>query len=624
MSTTYTVKQVAQILGYSTNSIYTFLKEKRIKGIRLGKGRFRISEEELARILHLSKKTVVLPTASSLSVSSRLINFTNSTKFNIPSLFDWFLGITSILLAAAMSLHNIYPNDISGSLLSPFQLLIQIVLTAGGIGILIGDVFGQKKYLWHNIFHLILAAAYASLTYLRFRMGEGGALALYGSLVPFILLHCFWHHLNPPTFTVFVFLDVIFLALIYLFKPTLFELPVIFNQLAISPTLFGFIWLVGGIIYTCLVFYFYQRKRSIYWLLMLLNSLFFLAAAIWYAQMMHWTKSIVILLVSLTGMFVPVWDLLQVNQGKFRKLVIGVFLGTLGFLLMVIGLISLGQKSLLTYARHNLADKLSLGESLITTNQQTIMNSLNGLANDPLFKEATLKGDEKILLNYLKGVYEGNRMMRRILVIQQDGDLAAIYPIIELTEKNFAFRDYFSEVMITQKPFISTVFQATDQSQSNVLVIAVPIVIQNKTKGVLVGSLDFLAFDRQLRKISDETDGEYFLVSDTQDRWLINPVDEITGEKVNEKSFLRRTPRTGIQVQETYNEQDRRIIAVSKRLENNGWIIGVAVPLRSVLQLTITTSLIIYGISAFMLVIALGIVFGTQGGWRLLKEQRQK
>ncbi len=56
MGKTYTVKQVAQMLGYSTNSIYAFLKEGRIKGVRVGKGRFRVSEEELARVMHLSKR----------------------------------------------------------------------------------------------------------------------------------------------------------------------------------------------------------------------------------------------------------------------------------------------------------------------------------------------------------------------------------------------------------------------------------------------------------------------------------------------------------------------------------------------------------------------------------------
>src|SRR3990172_6082229 len=61
MPATYTVKQVAQILGYSTNSIYTFLKEKRIKGVRVGRGRFRIPQFELDRLLLTTKSGSPLP-----------------------------------------------------------------------------------------------------------------------------------------------------------------------------------------------------------------------------------------------------------------------------------------------------------------------------------------------------------------------------------------------------------------------------------------------------------------------------------------------------------------------------------------------------------------------------------
>lgn len=44
----YTVKQVAHVLGVSTNTIYKYLNEGKIKALRFGKrGRFRIYETEL-------------------------------------------------------------------------------------------------------------------------------------------------------------------------------------------------------------------------------------------------------------------------------------------------------------------------------------------------------------------------------------------------------------------------------------------------------------------------------------------------------------------------------------------------------------------------------------------------
>src|SRR3990167_304165 len=52
MPKTYTVKQVAKILGFSTNTVYKYLDEGKIKATRLGsEGRFRIPEEELIRLV---------------------------------------------------------------------------------------------------------------------------------------------------------------------------------------------------------------------------------------------------------------------------------------------------------------------------------------------------------------------------------------------------------------------------------------------------------------------------------------------------------------------------------------------------------------------------------------------
>ena len=52
MPKTYTVKQVAVALGFSTNTVYKYLDEGKIKATRLGsEGRFRIPESEVTRLL---------------------------------------------------------------------------------------------------------------------------------------------------------------------------------------------------------------------------------------------------------------------------------------------------------------------------------------------------------------------------------------------------------------------------------------------------------------------------------------------------------------------------------------------------------------------------------------------
>lgn len=48
----YTIKQVTEILGVSTNTLYKYLSEGKINALRFSKkGRFRIPETEVTRLL---------------------------------------------------------------------------------------------------------------------------------------------------------------------------------------------------------------------------------------------------------------------------------------------------------------------------------------------------------------------------------------------------------------------------------------------------------------------------------------------------------------------------------------------------------------------------------------------
>lgn len=60
MTKLYTVKQASKILGFSTNTVYKYLNEGVLRGVRSGsKGRFRIPKDSLEE--HLGTKIPVLP-----------------------------------------------------------------------------------------------------------------------------------------------------------------------------------------------------------------------------------------------------------------------------------------------------------------------------------------------------------------------------------------------------------------------------------------------------------------------------------------------------------------------------------------------------------------------------------
>jgi len=116
----------AEILGYSTNSIYTFLKEKRIKGVRVGTGRFRIPQSELDRFTSCpqsngdSASSVILPVehvgAEILPKKEGVIDVAGQSMENmlsvgrvrigLPNILAWFVGISAIIAGLSMYLYN--------------------------------------------------------------------------------------------------------------------------------------------------------------------------------------------------------------------------------------------------------------------------------------------------------------------------------------------------------------------------------------------------------------------------------------------------------------------------------------------------------------------------------------
>jgi len=186
MNQTYTVKQVAQILGYSTNSIYTFLKEKRIKGVRVGKGRFRIPQSELDRLLTGSKKnlatvTSVQPVTKTLPVMPLSAEKLNESviRVDVPSLFDWFIGLSGLMLGLSMFLFTRSFEEFSALAIAVWLPVIRTALIAGGIGVILSDITGKGKTIWHTVFQVILTGSFISLALAQGMMRNWDSVFLY-------------------------------------------------------------------------------------------------------------------------------------------------------------------------------------------------------------------------------------------------------------------------------------------------------------------------------------------------------------------------------------------------------------------------------------------------------------
>jgi len=141
MTTVYTVKQAAQILNISTNSVYKYLKQGSLKSIRhQNKGRFRIPKKSLEHFLgqKIPQKKLITPITS-----------TSITKPSLPP------ALMLSLLNQPPPVHQSSKSINSMRFLLIFSLLLIIL-----------DIFTTKNFSFlSQLIKIILAAIFIILAY---------------------------------------------------------------------------------------------------------------------------------------------------------------------------------------------------------------------------------------------------------------------------------------------------------------------------------------------------------------------------------------------------------------------------------------------------------------------------
>src|SRR3990172_7136638 len=274
MSETYTVKQVAELLGYSTNSIYSFLKEGRIKRVRVGLGRFRITQEELNRVLHLSKKPltkIAEPVVATQPAATRA-----EIHFDVTSLFDWFMGSTSILIGFSLFLYNRYFSTVE---LSQRQWIfpVQVTLILAGLGVILTDLFINKKIkIWHRVFLLILMLVYLLMSFQKFRSEDWGGGIFYSGMALALLVHIFKLIKGFETFLLMVSFNQLVTALVFFIKPSFFpDLPSYITYYLEQP-LIRTIWLILTLTTVIAMWRGHLGRRSLFLIIMAVYGFFYL------------------------------------------------------------------------------------------------------------------------------------------------------------------------------------------------------------------------------------------------------------------------------------------------------------------------------------------------------------
>jgi len=379
MARTYTVKDAAKILGYSTNSIYSFLKENRINGVRVGKGRFRISEEEMGRLLNITKPGQYLTPSSkqasheriqqnspieSITQHQNISDFVSGqslsdVRVGVPSLQDWSIGLTAVIFGISMMLFGSTLEEFSmnGSLLA---IPIRVAFFAGGVGLLLSDIVNKSRHLWHQVFHGILSLGFFACAGVMGLAGDFGSTVFFGALGSGIILPIVFGFGGVGSF-------VLTLGLILLSIPFGFLRPLVsrvgeyfvldqeeLRMVSMSLSIFS-VLLTGALWWSAI------SLRRFYGLILRISGTFLFVLSYLFAGELLWGRAFVLLLIGLLAWYAPIWLTFRFEHFRDRKLVFQSFIGILLLFLGALFILKFVQGGIASYAKKEDSDKVQYG-----------------------------------------------------------------------------------------------------------------------------------------------------------------------------------------------------------------------------------------------------------------------
>ncbi len=623
MSQTYTVKEVAEMLEYSTNSIYSFLKEGRIKGIRVGKGRFRISQEEIDRLLQTNKikeeplsvdsprgnylnqsvnsLAVDLPVEEVSSSLPKLKKTVEQVKVKVPSLFDWFIGLGSIIFGITAILFVGHTNELGIKDYTSFIFPIKITMIVGGVGILLADIIGKAGIRWHKIFFFILGLAYCSFTAIYISGGDLEGAALFGLTTLVMFLHIIWEIETIASFILYVGGIILLIPFAILIKPSIslgFQ-PALLTYF--SPQMNMVIWGVLSAIVALVLSLSYTRSNFVFKFAVILVTVDLAVLSYLYGINLFWGRSLFFLLAALLCMFIPLWRTFHFLNKSDRRIIFATFGAIFLIFILIISVLLVIQINLKVYVGSELIDKTNYGKSFLDSVLTTSQATLDNLDQNPLLQEAIVKKDSNTFDDLARAILDATPNFRRIVVFSSNGDSLFIYPHGVLTEPNISFRDYFKKAVTEKQSNITDSFETRiDGVTRSVVAVATPILdSKNDVVGVLVGSLDLDSIGNRIGKMANESKKEYFTIVDRTGKVLMESNQKLVSTQWPLYSSTVAKRSSGELVSQDPSPNGDIIIHAYSVLDKNGWGVDVAQPLSAALSITDNGAFVVISLVLF-------------------------
>lgn len=528
-----------------------------------------------------------------------------------PSLFNWFVGMNSMVAGFALVLFSRLVEDFQTGRFSDWFLPLQAAFILGGLGLILSEMAQKSSQLWKVVFRLVVAVSFGALSLIWWQGGEFDGVFITLLLALVILFNVVADVSSLRSYLIFYQGLLVGLAVIYYFFPSYTGLADGLGQLIGASLWPGLLLVLVVVVYGGLTWFSYYRNKRWLSLLIGITSVPLAILAFVYGNASEWVRSFLVLTTALFAFLLPFWDELRFRQGSHRDWVTRMFAVVLALFLMTVVLIRVLQNILITNTELVLSDKVTYGRIFADGVVNNTMSAVKSLAENQIFKRALIRNETTNLLDLSRGFFESNRSLIRIVAVDEMGKILSVYPLGGgLAGEDINTAEYFSKVMVSGLADISDVFEPTVLKvvDERTVALTVPVIENNQTVGSLIGFLNLQALSDGLQEIATPASGESFVMTDKAGTWLVAPVSETGAGDPLVVTLIQR----GI-VRQGYNKDGVLTLGAYQELSPTGWRLILVQPLFAALAINQTAYVVVLALASLSaLIIGLTVLIERQ------------
>lgn len=575
---TYTVKEVAKLLGFSTNTVYKYLDDGSIQAVRLGdEGRFRIPESEVERLLQENGKSFSdTSIANSKATDNSVLLPTQLTIKDSPRLFDWFISFMSIALGFSIIVFPLSNSTQLALSYSKLTIPLQIILMLGGLLILVLDITRYRGKFWRDMIRGIVGLDYLAMT------------------VMFVLIHSIPLAIGYFTFSIMVFISTyikisekakfILLINIMLFllgvgvilKQSFFPMLDVLLTKTGGTTAFILFWLTLLSVNVYINFFVLKKHKLSMWFVTAPVALISLVYSTYAFTQAYWSRSVFCVIISAFSFLFPFADEFEDFTVKSKREVIYIFSWLLGLLLTGSVLMFLVYRTFENYVTSQIADRINTANDVVLTFMDGNVAQVSAFAIDKELiyaMESYNSGGSELANINLRQVYQvSNWKLNRVVLVDKNGTILDTYPLISSGRGiNIANRDYFKFAKAGLGAYVTGITKPTTEGIEPTILASVPIIGENNEfLGVLIGDIDVKELVRRIDQVRFGKTGTYLLV-DKSGNYILPP----TPDKI-----LTKAPSGSLELKAVLGEQGELqgedlngtfSILAYRQIEKYGW-----------------------------------------------------